>query len=268
MTQRILIIGAGNVGSAICKGLIHSDNSFSIELFDLSSDKMKVFASEPKVTLLDQLTKDTVSKNNMIVLAVKPHDLSKVSKQLSPLIQKDQVILSVLAGKTITDIRQSMDFEGRVIRAMPNIAALIGESATGISCSEKCDEKTLLAAKSVFDCIGSTVVVDEKHLDAVTGLSGSGPAYVFLFLESMIDGGLKMGLTRAIATQLALQTLAGSAALALKTQDHPAILRDRVTTPGGTTIDALHALENKGFRSMVMEAVEVATLKSKKLSQK
>lgn len=268
-THKILIVGAGSVGSAICRGLLSSDASFQMLVYDLNKEKAESLACEAKVRAICSLSDKVVKSCDVILLAVKPHDLSVVGPELAPfLTAQKHLVLSVLAGKTIGDLEAALRFDGRVVRAMPNIAALIGQSATAIACSKNCNQSVSDFSKTIFDCIGTTVVVDEQHIDAVTGLSGSGPAYVYLFLESLIDGGIKMGLTREVARKLALQTLIGAASLAVETDEHPAILSDKVTTPGGTTIDALHELEKKGLRSMVMDAVEVATLKSKKLSKK
>jgi pyrroline-5-carboxylate reductase len=154
-----------------------------------------------------------------------------------------------------------------IVRAMPNIAATVDEGAAALAYGEHVSAEQQEIAKSIFEAVGDAVVVSEDQLDAVTGLSGSGPAYIYMVIESLIDGGVKMGLSRDIATKLAIQTVLGSAKLAKTSRLHPAILRDQVTTPGGTTINAIHELESHGLRAMLINAVVTATERSKELSK-
>ena len=173
-----------------------------------------------------------------------------------------------MAGIPTLKIEANLVTGGRVIRAMPNTASLIGAGATAVCSGRKATSDDLDFARQIFEMIGVAVSVDEKLMDAVTGLSGSGPAYVFTFIEAMSDAGVKNGLPREIATKLAAQTVLGAARMVVETGDHPTLLKEKVTSPGGTTIAGLHALEVGSFRGVVMNAVEAACSKSKELAGK
>ena len=173
-----------------------------------------------------------------------------------------------MAGVTTGDIEARFTAPAKVVRVMPNTPALVLDAASAICAGTHAGADDILTIRHMFDLVGKTCVVDEKLLDAVTGLSGSGPAYVFTFIEALADGGVKNGLPRDIALNLAAQTVLGSARLLLETREHPAVLRDRVTSPGGTTIAGLAALENQGFRGAVIGAVDAATKRSAELGRK
>ena len=179
-----------------------------------------------------------------IILCIKPHDLSKLD--LTKFLHKRLTIVSILAGVKINDIQKSLAFTGKVVRVMPNIPALIGMAASVLCASENVDQSNKDIVEDLFNAIGEVYWADEKHMDAVTGLSGSGPAYIYMVIEALTDGGVKMGLPRNIATPLAVQTVMGAAAMVKETGVHPAVLKDQVTTPAGTTISALAELEERG----------------------
>src|SRR6266702_2812621 len=184
---------------------------------------------------------------------------------ISPVLTDKKLVISIAAGVPIAAIERKVGHGVRIIRTMPNTPALVGAGATALSAGEHATEADLRQARALFDAIGKTVVVDEPLLDAVTGLSGSGPAYIFLVIEALSDAGVKVGLPRATAQELAAQTVLGSAKLLIETGEHPGRLKDQVTSPGGTAIAGLHTLEAGGLRTTLMNAVEAATRRSKEL---
>ncbi|MEK6590170.1 MAG: pyrroline-5-carboxylate reductase, partial [Nitrospinota bacterium] len=209
-----------------------------------------------------------VRKSDIIILALKPQIIAKVIGDVADLIDKSKLIITIAAGITINSIHKILGRRGRVVRVMPNTPAIIQEGISAIACGDGILKGDLKITQKIFNAVGKTVVVEESMMDAVTGLSGSGPAYVFLIIESLIDAGVKMGLPRDISKVLSIQTIIGAARLALETGEHPGKLKDMVTSPGGTTIAGLHALENGGLRSALINAVESATRKSEELGRR
>lgn len=202
---------------------------------------------------------------DIVVLSIKPQIFSRVLGEIRDAVSRDALVISIAAGIPVSAIQARLKPGVRVVRAMPNTPALVDAGATAIAGGEHASDADLEAAKRIFDAVGVTVVLDESHLDAVTGLSGSGPAYVFLILEALSDAGVKVGLSRRNAQLLAAQTLLGSAKLLLETGEHPGLLKDMVTSPGGTAITGLHTLENGGVRTTLINAVEAATKRSREL---
>ena len=211
--------------------------------------------------------KKAVAGADIIILAVKPQMAKKVMEELAGTVRSEQLVISVMAGVTTAAISKALRVEGPVVRAMPNTPCLVDAGATAIAAGERADAKDLARAEAVFASVGLVVTLPESALDAVTGLSGSGPVYIYMVIEAMIDGGVKMGIPRAIAAKLAAQTVFGAAKLVLESGKHPAVLKDEVTTPGGTAITAIHVLESKGLRSMLIDGVEAATRRSQELSR-
>jgi pyrroline-5-carboxylate reductase len=204
---------------------------------------------------------------NVVVLAVKPQVIGQVLEQMSTEIHSDTLVISIAAGVPLAAIEARLPSGQRVLRAMPNTAAIALAGATGIAPGSQAGPEDVRFARALFDAVGRSVVLDESQLDAVTGLSGSGPAYVMLIIDALADGGVKVGLSRETALLLAAQTVYGSAKLLLETGEHPGRLKDMVTSPGGTTIAGLHALEAGGLRHTLMNAVEVATRRATELGQ-
>ena len=204
---------------------------------------------------------------NIVVLSVKPQILSRVLDEVGDAIDAEALVISIAAGVPVAAIQSRLASGTRVVRAMPNTPALVDAAATAIAGGEHARESDLEDARRIFDAIGITVVLEESQLDAVTGLSGSGPAYVFLILEALSDAGVKVGLSRRTSQLLAAQTLLGSAKLLLETNEHPGRLKDMVTSPGGTAITGLHTLEHGGVRTTLMNAVEAATRRSRELGE-
>lgn len=207
------------------------------------------------------------ARAQIVVLSVKPQILSRVLDEVADAIDPEALVISIAAGIPVAAIQARLASGTRVVRAMPNTPALVDAAATAIARGEHARESDLDDAKKIFDAVGLTVVLEESQLDAVTGLSGSGPAYVFLILEAMSDAGVKVGLSRRNAQRLAAQTLLGSAKLLLETGEHPGMLKDMVTSPGGTAITGLHTLENGGVRTTLINAVEAATRRSRELGE-
>jgi pyrroline-5-carboxylate reductase len=200
------------------------------------------------------------------VLCVKPQTIGNVLKEIKPVVREEQLVITILAGITTATINSVLGKNNPVIRAMPNIPAVIDEAATGICMGTFAREEHKEIAMQIFKSVGKVEVVLESQMDVITALSGSGPAYIYMIIEALTDGGVMMGLPRDVATRLATQTVLGSAKLVRETGIHPAVLKDQVTTPGGTTICAIKELETHGLRPMLIRAVEVATNKSKELS--
>ena len=188
-------------------------------------------------------------------------------EELAGIVTKDQLVISVMAGITTTSISKALRVDGPVVRAMPNTPCLVDAGATAIAAGVRAGTRELALAEAVFGSVGLVVTLPESALDAVTGLSGSGPVYIYMVIEAMIDGGVKMGIPRAVAAKLAAQTVYGSAKLVLDTGKHPAVLKDEVTTPGGCAITAIHVLESKGLRSVLIDGIEAATKRSQELSK-
>jgi pyrroline-5-carboxylate reductase len=210
---------------------------------------------------------EVARQSDVVVLAVKPQILDQVLRGLSPEISREKLVVSVAAGVPIAAIERRLHPPMRVVRAMPNTPATVGAGATAIAMGEHATDDDLRVAKAIFDSVGITVVLEESQLDAVTGLSGSGPAYLFLIIEALADAGVKVGLSRRASLQLAAQTVLGSAKLLIESGQHPGLLKDHVTSPGGTAIAGLHTLEAGGLRNVLMNAVEAATRRSKELGE-
>ena len=268
MSDRTIgFVGGGNMAEAMIRGLLRG----------------KVFApddvivSGPRDERLQELREKygiratTINREaaaaRIVVLSVKPQILSRVLDEIADAIDSEALVISIAAGVPVAAIQSRLASGTRVVRGMPNTPALVDAAATAIAGGEHARESDLDDARRIFDAIGITVILEESQLDAVTGLSGSGPAYVFLILEALSDAGVKVGLSRRTAQLLAAQTLLGSAKLLLETNEHPGRLKDMVTSPGGTAITGLHTLEHGGVRTTLMNAVEAATRRSRELGE-
>jgi pyrroline-5-carboxylate reductase len=260
-------IGAGNMAEAMIRGLLRG-NVFApgdVVASGPRAERMRELADAYGIRTTTNNREAAASR--IVVLSVKPQILSKVLDEVADAIDAEALVISIAAGVPVAAIQARLPGETRVVRAMPNTPALVDAAATAIARGEHARESDLDDAKRIFDSIGITVVLDESLLDAVTGLSGSGPAYVFLILEALSDAGVKVGLSRRTAQLLAAQTVLGSAKLLLETNEHPGRLKDMVTSPGGTAITGLHTLENGGVRTTLMNAVEAATRRSRELGE-
>lgn len=208
-----------------------------------------------------------VKQAELVVLSVKPQVVDAVLDEIAPALDSKKLVISIAAGVPIAAIARRLGAGVRIVRTMPNTPALVGAGATALAPGANATEADLAQALALFQAVGTAVVVDEHLLDAVTGLSGSGPAFVFLAIEALADGGVKAGLPRQVAMALAAQTVVGAGKLVLETGEHPGKLKDQVTSPGGTTIAGVHALESAGFRAALIAAVEAAARRSKELGE-
>jgi pyrroline-5-carboxylate reductase len=266
--KRLVLVGGGNMGEAILKGLIAAQliKPQQITVTDLVEARLAYLRETYAVRTLSE-NAQAVGPADLIILAVKPQDIAPTIAGIAPVVDDQKVVISIAAGVPVAKIEAAFAKPVRVVRVMPNTPALVLAGAAGLCAGSHARSEDLEVARALFDALGKTVVVSESLMDAVTGLSGSGPAYIFVLIEALADGGVKMGLSRDAALTLAAQTVYGSAKLLLETGLHPGELKDRVTSPAGTTIAGLHALEEGAFRGTVIEAVERATLRSRELGR-
>jgi pyrroline-5-carboxylate reductase len=266
--RKIAFLGAGNMAEALIKGLLRSgiarpeDIVATVRRPDRGEELRRAY---PIAISTDNAT--AAQNADIVVLAVKPQAMGKLLVAVAPAIDHRQLVISVAAGVPIAALERKLGAGARIVRAMPNTPALVGAGATALARGEHATEQDLEIATALFDAVGITVAVDEGLLDAVTGLSGSGPAYVFLVIEALCDAGVKVGLPRYSALKLASQTLFGSAKLLIETGAHPGQLKDQVTSPGGTAIAGLHTLEAGGLRTTLINAVEAATERARQLGE-
>ena len=261
------IIGVGKIGSTLLKRLLLTNTltKDKISIYDTNSTKLNTISNNYGVEPAKNNT-ELIKASKYILIAVIPQVIDTVLKEIGNLVNKRQTIISIAAGVSIDHIQKYLDEEVAIIRVMTNIPALVGAAATGLSFNKYVKPVDLEYVKKIFEAVGIVVELQEKHLDAVTGLSGSGPAYIFIIIEALADGGVKMGLPREISQRLAAQTVLGAAKLILETSKHPGELKDMVSTPGGTTITAIHEIESAKLRATLIRAVEAATLKSRALN--
>lgn len=266
-TKRLGFIGGGNMASALVKGLIHSGfPAAQIVVADVDADRLAALAGKHGVrTTADNLA--LVTESDVVVLSVKPQVIDRVLGAIGKSVRPDQLVVSVAAGVPIGAMEARFPPGTRVIRTMPNTPATVDAGATAIAAGSSATADDVAVARAMFSAVGRVVTLDESLLDAVTGLSGSGPAYVMLMIEALADGGVKVGLHRDTALLLAAQTVYGSAKLLLETGEHPGRLKDMVTSPGGTAIAGLHTLESGGLRRTLIDAVESATNRAAALGE-
>jgi pyrroline-5-carboxylate reductase len=267
--KKIGFVGAGNMAGALIKGLLHSGTvgPAQIQASDVREERLAELANEHGIGT----TKDNAQLaawSDVVVLAVKPQVIDKVMVPIARTLRSHALLVSIAAGVPIESLESRLPAETRVVRTMPNTAAIALAGATAIAPGSHASEEDVRLARQLFEATGRVVVLEESLLDAVTGLSGSGPAYVMLMIEALADGGVKVGLHRETALLLAAQTVYGSAKLLLETGEHPGRIKDTVTSPGGTAIAGLHTLEAGGLRRTLIDAVETATRRSIELGEK
>ncbi len=265
---RIGFVGGGNMAEAIIKGLLRGTfPANEIAVGEPGEERRTFLADRYGVAVLTD-NREVVKNCDLIVLAVKPQIAREVLEGIASAFSEDKLLVSILAGASTGTLERAFAGAPRVIRAMPNTPALVGEGATALCPGRFATIDDLLTARHLFESVGTVQVVNEGQMDAVTGLSGSGPAYVFTLIEAMADGGVEEGLPRDVALALAVQTVLGAARLVREGGEHPAILRDRVCSPGGTTIAGMKTLEERGFRAALMAAVGRAAGRSRELGNK
>jgi pyrroline-5-carboxylate reductase len=264
--MRLGILGVGNMGEAILRGVLRGRvlNASQIAIYDVVGEKVERLADELGVKGVASIA-DLADLSDAILYSAKPQNVPEVLPELAKHVSPPKFIISIAAGVK-TERLESFFRDGiPVVRVMPNIAALVGEAASAICGGRFAAEEHLGFAREIFRSVGKVIVVEEKLMDVITGLSGSGPAFVFLVMEALADVGVQLGLTRQDATTLAVQTVLGAARMASETDEHLAALRNKVTSPGGTTAAGLFELEAGGVRAAIAKAVIAATNRSKEL---
>jgi len=264
--RRIGFIGGGNMAGALIRGLLHSKTVLADHIMasDLKRERLKELEAQYAI----QTTTDNEELGrwaDVLVIAVKPQIVDRVLPTVAASLNEGDLVISIAAGVPIEVLEARLPQGARVVRAMPNTAAIALAGATAIAAGMHATEDDMELAQTLFEAVGRCVVVDETLIDAVTGLSGSGPAYVMLMIEALADGGVKVGLGRDTALLLAAQTVYGAAKLQLETGEHPGRLKDMVTSPGGTAIAGLHTLEAGGLRRTLIDAVEAASTRAAEL---
>lgn len=265
--KKVVIIGAGNMGGALLGGIRRADlvPPENLLITGLRPEHLETLAGRWGVGwATDNVA--AVQSADIIILCLKPQAVAAVLAEIADHLDPAQLVISIAAGIPTDLISKGIRQHNPIVRVMPNIAALVDEAASAICLGQYANETHKTIAAHIFQAVGRVFFVHERLMDAVTGLSGSGPAYIYMVIESLSDGGVKMGLPREVATALAAQTVLGAARLIQETGIHPAVLRDQVTTPGGTTIAAIHDLETRGLRSMLISAVVTATERARELS--
>jgi len=266
--KKIGFIGTGKMGEALIKGILHARlvPPGNIYASDMDVAKLQMLEKELKInTCKDNC--DAVANSDILIIAVKPQIVPTVLNELKSSI-KNQLIISIAAGVTIETFEKNLLPGTKVVRVMPNIAATVKEAASAISPGSAVSKGDTALTAEIFDSIGRTVILQESLMDAVTGLSGSGPAYIFMIIEALADGGVHEGLDRKTAKLLAAQTVLGAAKMVLEGPDHTGELKDMVTSPGGTTSRGLRIMEEQGVRIGMMNAVIAACERSRELGKK
>ncbi|NOY13528.1 MAG: pyrroline-5-carboxylate reductase [Deltaproteobacteria bacterium] len=263
--QKIGFIGGGNMAEALIKGLLAG--GFAVERI-LASEPSAVRRDHLRDTYAIELTGDNVElvrRCEIVVLAIKPQIVNEVLDEIVAAYNDKKLLVTILAGVSCGSIEQHFSGAPRVVRVMPNTPALVGEAASAICCGHHAGSEDLNLVRQLLEAVGKVQIIDERQMDAATGLSGSGPAYIYTVIEALADGGVREGLRRDVAHALAVQTVVGAALMVRETGEHPAILRDRVCSPGGTAITGVSTLEKKGLRTTLMEAVSAAAARSREL---
>jgi pyrroline-5-carboxylate reductase len=260
MSIRIAVLGAGNMGGALIGGIVNRVTPADHVLATTRTpERAAELAARYGISVTSGANRQAAEQADLIVLAVKPGTLPKVLAEIRDALSEDKILLSLAAAFPIAMIERIIGRRMPVFRAMPNIPVVVEEGATAVAMNAAGTVEHRKIVEDIFRSVGIVVFVEEEMMHAVTALSGSGPAYIYMVIEAMIAGGLKMGLSREVSTKLAEQTVLGAAKLVRETGLHPAVLRDQVITPGGVTISAIHELERHGLRSMLISAIETAT---------
>ena len=266
--KQVGVIGAGNMGEALINGLLHGQVCKPEQIFcsDVRPERQKEIRQVYGVKVTSRNI-EVVKQSEILILAVKPQVMKPVIGEIAKYIDLSKLVISIAAGVPLSAIESCAEKELRLIRVMPNICVSVREGVSAIAAGKHVEKEDLMIAKTIFDSVGKSLFIGENLLDAVTGLSGSGPAYIFLIIDALADAGVRVGLARNDALILASQTILGAAKMLIETGEHPGKLKDMVTSPGGTSIAGLHALEEGGLRATLMNAVEAATQRSKALGE-
>jgi pyrroline-5-carboxylate reductase len=267
--KKLAVLGAGKLGETLIKGLLEAGVTEPSAITVTAGHQKRLDQMREKYGLAGTLSNEkAASEADVIIVAVKPQTVSEVLSQISRVLEPPQLLISVAASVSTAFIEKHLKRPIPVVRAMPNTPCLLNKGMTGLAAGSNASREQVELARFIFDSVGRTVVVDEKHMDAITGLSASGPAFIYIIIESLAEAGVKVGLPRDIATELAAQTVLGAGAMVLETNEHPAKLKDMVTTPAGCTIDGILELEEGGLRVTLIKAVVKATQRAKELLEK
>jgi len=266
--KQVGFVGTGNMGEALIHGLLHGHvcRPEQIICSDVRPERLKAIRETHGVRGTSHNT-EVVKQSDIVILAVKPQIMKEVLEEIGKYLDFSKLIISIAAGVPLEAIENLLKKELKLIRVMPNICVSVREGVSAIAGGKHTSKEDLLMAKAIFDSVGKSLFIEEYLLDAVTGLSGSGPAYIFLIIDALADAGVKVGLSRTDSLVLASQTVLGAARMLMETGEHPGKLKDMVTSPGGTAIAGLHTLEAGGLRTTLINAVEVATERSKALGE-
>jgi pyrroline-5-carboxylate reductase len=265
--KKVAIVGLGNMGESIVRALLNAGmDKAEILSFELKAARAQAMAQSYAIEAA-QDPRDLAARCRYVILAVKPQDAKAAISALAPSINESNIVISIMAGVTASTISTLLERPAKVVRVMPNICIAIGEGALGIAPNHLLSKDELEAVGNLLRPLGRVVEVSEEQMDAVTALAGSGPAFVLSFLEALTDGGVKMGLARDKAYSLALQTMKGTVAMLDKERLHPALMKEAITSPGGTTIAGLVILDEKGFKGNVVRALEAAQNRARELSK-
>lgn len=264
--KRITFVGGGNMSEALIGGLLRTARARPTLLLatDVLPDRREFLATHFEIGTSND-NRAAVEQADIVVLSVEPQVLDGVLAEIRPVIGLRHLVVSVAAGYPISRISQGLSACKGIVRAMPNTPSIIGQGVTAVSGSANLSAEDQGLVQALFESVGAVVMIEERLMDAVTGLSGSGPAYVYMMIEALADGGVRVGLPRQTAALLAVHTVAGAASMLLSGQDHPAVLKDRVASPGGTTIAGLRALEQGHLRGTLLSTVVAATRRSSQL---
>jgi pyrroline-5-carboxylate reductase len=264
--KHVGILGTGNMGEALIHGLLHGHvcRPEQILCSDVRPERLKSVRETHGVKGTHH-NPEVIKQSDILILSVKPQIMKQVIEEVAKHLDLSKLVISIAAGVSLDTIESCAKKELKLIRVMPNICVSVREGVSAISAGKHADKDDLMTAKTIFDSVGKSIFIEEYLLDAVTGLSGSGPAYIFLIVDALADAGVKVGLSRNDALLLASQTVLGAAKMLIQTGEHPGRLKDMVTSPGGTAIAGLHTLEQGGVRTTLINAVEVATTRARAL---
>jgi pyrroline-5-carboxylate reductase len=266
---RLALIGSGNMAEALVRGLLNAGavKASQIVATDPRSERRELFVDRFGVEALGN-NAEAAGRADVVIFAVKPQILERVGLEIAPSIQPQALVVSFAAGVSVSTIAATLGAHVRICRAMPNICAVVDRAATAIAPGPAATAEDVARVRAIFESVGMVEEVEESLMDAVTGLSGSGPAFVFMMIEALADAGVKVGLPRYQSQALAAHTVLGSARLLIETGEHPGVLKDQVTSPGGTAIAGLHTLEEGGLRTTLINAVVAASERSRELGKK
>jgi pyrroline-5-carboxylate reductase len=269
MDKKIGIIGCGNMAQAIMGGIINSKLTVAQNIITSDPNESNLILIQNKYSVkITQNNKDVAKNSDILILAVKPNMYINVISEIKDFVNEDVIIVTIAAGITLETVENAFGKEIKVIRTMPNTPALVGEGMAALCYNKLVTEEDLAPVIKIFESFGKTEIIEEKLIDAVTAISGSSPAYVYMFIEALADGGVLQGIPRDKAYKFAAQAVLGSAKMVLESGEHPGSLKDKVCSPGGTTIEAVYDLEKNNFRGAVISAVEACTKKAIKMSKK